>query len=485
MTETNHSHKARREIAYCAALFVLAVFIALVGIMLLHLKWEVITVARVVVPAVAAVYTLFLVLYLYLRKELRHLYDSLQCSRLKGCLLTYTVVGFNILVCCAVYGLYSPYAMPIAAVALILTVMLKERIGFVATTISALCVIFLILAHGNYYDDDPLNAHNLLGTLFGYVSAIFMMYLIWKRFSRFETTWGTLLLAIAITPLACLLAYAEFGNDTARVFEAAAISLLGNVIAVAIFTMAQPVMEIVFRMWSDFKLAEICSFDQPLLKRLREEAPGTFNHALTVANLVESCAIAIGLDPYMARACAYFHDIGKIKNPTFFVENQKDGYNPHDELIPELSAKIITRHTSVGAEMLRAARMPEQVVKAANEHHGDTPVIYFYLKAKGITEGELEINPFRYVGPRPTTKYSAIMMICDICEAMTRAKAPQTVEELEDIVGGVIRDKLTDGQFDDCELTIKDLHAIKMTICDVIPAILHKRIDYNRAKERR
>ena len=295
----------------------------------------------------------------------------------------------------------------------------------------------------------------------------------------------TLLLAIAITHLACLLAYAEFGNDTARVFEAAAISLLGNVIAVAIFTMAQPVMEIVFRMWSDFKLAEICSFDQPLLKRLREEAPGTFNHALTVANLVESCAIAIGLDPYMARACAYFHDIGKIKNPTFFVENQKDGYNPHDELIPELSAKIITRHTSVGAEMLRAARMPEQVVKAANEHHGDTPVIYFYLKAKGITEGELEINPFRYVGPRPTTKYSAIMMICDICEAMTRAKAPQTVEELEDIVGGVIRDKLTDGQFDDCELTIKDMHAIKMTICDVIPAILHKRIDYNRAKERR
>lgn len=481
----SEKNKIRFDIAYLAVLLVVAAGVGVLGLMLLRMDWRVLTDIRSVIGGIVGLYVLFVLQYLYLRKELAYSFDRLQVSRLRGCLLTYLVVSGVILAGCLVYGIFDAYAMPIAASALLLTILLRERIGFVGTVVTALSVLVLILAEHAVYPDTVTIMHSVLGVIFGFISGIFMLFLIWKNYSRLRVTWGTILLSMAMTPIAWIFAWMEYGTGVFRILEAGGIALLGNAAAIAIFTILQPILEIIFRVWSDFKLAEICSFHQPLLKQLREEAPGTFNHALTVANLVESCAMAIGLDPYMARACAYFHDIGKIKNPSFFVENQKDGYNPHDELIPEMSAKIITRHTGAGAEILRAARMPEQVIKAANEHHGDTPVMYFYLKAKGITEGELEDNQFRYTGPRPTTKYSAIMMICDICEAMTRSKAPDTEEQLEELVGNIIREKLLDGQFDDCSLTLKELHTIKMTICDVIPAILHKRIDYNKAKERR
>ena len=286
-------------------------------------------------------------------------------------------------------------------------------------------------------------------------------------------------------PLTFLLGLVQGISYAKASIELALEAFVGNMISIASFTITLPIYESIFRIWTDFKLAELCSFNQPLLKRLREEASGTFNHSMIVANLAENCAIAIGLNPFMARACAYFHDIGKIKNPRFFVENQTDGYNPHDELIPEVSASMITRHVADGTEILKEYRMPNEVIKAAGEHHGDSPVMYFYLKAKVITEGELDMNEYRYDSDLPTTKYSAIIMICDVCEAMIRSKAPNSEEELDEMIGGIIKDKMLDGQFDNCDLTIHDMVVIKQTICNIIPTMLHKRIDYNKAKDRR
>lgn len=168
-----------------------------------------------------------------------------------------------------------------------------------------------------------------------------------------------------------------------------------------------------------------------------------------------------------------------------FVENQKDGYNPHDELIPEVSASMIIRHTSQGVDILKKAKMPLTVINAAAEHHGDSEVQYFYLKAQVITEGKLDDEKYCYDGPRPTSKYSAMLMICDSIEAISRAKTFIDSEDLEQTVGGVIKDRLLDGQFDNCDITMLDLRIIKETICQVLPANMHSRIDYNKAKENR
>ena len=237
------------------------------------------------------------------------------------------------------------------------------------------------------------------------------------------------------------------------------------------------------RIWTDFKLAEVCGLNQPVLRKMSEDAPGTFNHSLTVANLAENCAIAIGLDPYMARACAYYHDIGKMNDPLYFSENQT-GYNPHDDLIPEVSVAKIRRHTRDGYEQLRKMRFPDEVCNAALEHHGDSPIMYFYTKATKLG-GNVDIADFRYDCPTPTTKYSVIIMICDICESMTRAVQPESEEALEKSVDKVIKDKMADGQFENVDITLKELDKIKNTIVKVIPGMLHKRIDYAKAKEER
>ena len=218
---------------------------------------------------------------------------------------------------------------------------------------------------------------------------------------------------------------------------------------------------------------------------MREKAPGTLSHSLTVSILAENAAIAIGLNPFMARACAMYHDVGKVKNPQFFVENLDGGYNPHDDLIIDVSVKIITGHPEEGAEILRAKRMPDTIIKAALEHHGDSTLMFFYLKAKGITEGDLKTDEYRYSNPKPSTKYSAIIMICDMAEATIRAKKPTTKEELEDIVSNIISGRILDGQFSDCDISLQDLSKIKESICTAMPSMLHQRIDYNKAKERR
>lgn len=187
----------------------------------------------------------------------------------------------------------------------------------------------------------------------------------------------------------------------------------------------------------------------------------------------------------MARACAYFHDVGKMKHPEYFTENQKDGKNPHDDLIPEVSVNMITNHVKDGVAILKENHMPDTIIKAAFEHHGDATVPYFYMKAQSITEEQLSNYTYRYNARKPTTKYSALVMICDMCEAILRAKPTDNYEQMRAVVDNVINSKLKEGQFDDCTLTVRDFAIIRDTICDVIPSTLHKRIDYDKAKERR
>lgn len=439
---------------------------------------------KLVLPIGVGVCVLFYAVYFYvdyiLSKDL-----VLECSVTKGLVLTYSTIFLTIVFNCICVGYFSEYALPIAFVALTVTLLLKQRIGIMATIMTCLATVLICVPTFSLYQQNDKIVLFSLGIILNTLSGIIMIYLIRSGYNRFKLSLGAILIALSMTIMSFVtsMTVAEWTYSVGLKFALSC--FIGNIIAISLFTLILPLYEYVFCIWTQFKLAEICSISNPLLMELKEKASGTFNHCLTVANLAENCAKAIGIDPFMARACAYYHDIGKIKNSEYFVENQEDGFNPHDDLIPEVSAQIIIAHAQEGYDILTKQRMPKEVIKTALEHHGDSTVMYFYTQAKKITEEDLPMDNYRYPGPRPTSKYSAIIMLCDVCEALTRAKAPDSVKELEEKVSEVIRAKLMDGQFNECELTIKDLEKIKSTICELVPAILHKRIDYNKAKEQR
>lgn len=401
-----------------------------------------------------------------------------------ACGIAFVTIVITTLTSCVTSKYINGYALTFLFAMLLCSCLINKKAGFVVSIAS---IFTFLLTRVAVYDIDKSNVFDIdliLSINIAFISILITMVILKKNFTRFKLVGVSIIISVILAVIT-LLTVLIIHEDVAVVFTLAGYQLAGSVIAVALFCATLPIFEVTFHSWTDFRLAEICSFNNPLIRRLSEEAPGTYTHSIAVANLMENCAVALNLNPFMARACGYYHDIGKLSRPQMFVENQKDGYNPHDELIPEVSASMIIQHTSQGVEILKKARMPLTVINAAAEHHGDSEVQYFYLKAQVITEGKLDDEKYCYDGPRPTNKYSAMLMICDSIEAISRAKTFTDAEDLERTVGGVIKDRLLDGQFDNCDITMLDLRLIKETICQVLPANMHSRIDYNKAKENR
>lgn len=242
-----------------------------------------------------------------------------------------------------------------------------------------------------------------------------------------------------------------------------------------------PVIENIFNITTDFKLVELTNHKAPLIRRLSIEAPGTFNHCLAVANFAEICANSIGENPYLARACAYYHDVGKLNNAIYFTENQA-GFNPHDELLPEVSAEIIRQHTTDGYELCKRQRIPEEVAKITIEHHGTLPIMYFYNKAKSLTDGEVDMDEYCYHGEIPTGKIGAIIMICDSAEAAIRAMDNPDGERVDKLLKAMIDERLRLGQFDNCDITMQELNTLRAAIVGAYGGLFHKRIKYNNGR---
>ncbi len=241
--------------------------------------------------------------------------------------------------------------------------------------------------------------------------------------------------------------------------------------------MLQPIYESVFGILSNSKLNELIDHSAPLIKRLIDEAPGTFNHCQAVASYAETCAIAIGENPNLAKACAYYHDIGKLGNPKYFSENQ-GATNLHDGLLPEVSAEIIRKHTTDGYELCKANRIPAEICEVTVQHHGTLPMAVFYYKAKNLTDSDVDEYDYCYHGQTPVGKIAAILMICDAAEAAIRSKGKISSEEVEKMVGNIIADRIAKKQFDNCTITLKDLNVIKNTIVDIYGGHVHKRVKY-------
>ena len=470
-------------VAYLAIIYVVSFFMTVLSVACIAKDFTVFSNYKVYMPLSIMVFCILSTLYFYIDKLDD---DTVECiSKLKKCLICYSTIFISVIVSCILYSYFTPGAIVTSFVTMMVTVLINRKLGIFSTFVSIGVMLAIVMTSTYVLDIESYNIDMIGGLLISLIMCLFMTFLVGKEYSRLRLTWGTILIALATTPLAGLYSILGHGISFETIGNAILDRLIGSMLAVAIFIVFLPLYESIFAVWTNFKLAEVCSPSQPLLKELKQKAPGTYNHCVNVANLVESCAIAIDLNPYMARACAYFHDVGKINHPEYFTENQKDGRNPHDDLIPEVSVNMITGHVKDGVEILKKHHMPETVIRAAYEHHGDATVSYFYIKAQSITEEQLSNYTYRYNADKPSTKYSALVMICDMCEAIVRAKPPADYDGLKAIVNNVITAKLNEGQFDNCMLTVRDFSIIKETICEVAMATMHKRIDYDKAKERR
>ncbi len=390
------------------------------------------------------------------------------------------VVAMTYIACMATVHFFSVYIMPIALVSLILLVLTNRRTSLIATICVALFMLISFISTDML--ENKFNVYTVVASIISnLVAAVSINLLASKHYTRLKFMIMSAVAGLMSIPFVVISALA-IGDLSINILYDVAWSYGGTVAAVIVSLPFCAIFEGIFNIADDFKLNELTALSHPLLKRLASEAPGTFNHSLVVGNLAEACAEAIGENPHLARCAAYYHDVGKLKAPVYFSENQST-YNPHDELIPEVSVSMITSHTLFGEILAKQYRLPTEIIAICREHHGTTPVGYFYRKALSLTEeGDLPSIDYTYSGPKPQSKVAAIIMIADTIEAACRAYMPDTKEEFEGRINKLVDEKLSLGQFDECPITIKEISTIKATIIDVLPSIHHSRVSYEKRK---
>ena len=373
----------------------------------------------------------------------------------------------------ALFHLYfSAYFVPMAFVPILLSVLLGSRAGFASVGPMAILTSGLAAGNGSTYLYEMIML--LVMSLSGGICAV--------RFIKSHPQRIRLLLAggiSAVTNAIVIVAIRWMTSTETNDMISNALWAMGGGILSSVFAMAlQPVFEAMFHLATPSKLLELCNPNQPLLRRLQLEAPGTYHHALIVSNLSEAAAEKIGANPYLARAAGYYHDIGKLKRPQYFKENQM-GENLHDKLDPYVSSAILTSHTKDGYQMALQQRMPQEVADIILQHHGDTPVMFFYHKALQMSNGSpVDMKEFRYEGPRPNTREAAIVMLADTIEAAVRSMHDPTPKSINQFIERLIRGKLEDGQLSDSPLTLRDIDDICSAFTGVLMGVFHERIEY-------
>jgi putative nucleotidyltransferase with HDIG domain len=258
-----------------------------------------------------------------------------------------------------------------------------------------------------------------------------------------------------------------------------AFGILGGVTSGILTTGFAPVAEMVFAFTTDIKLLELANLDRPILRKLMLEAPGTYHHSVIVGSLVEAAATPVGANPLLAKVSGYYHDIGKISKPLYFIENQVAGKNKHDKLAPSMSSLILTAHVKDGVETAKRHRLGSAIADIIQQHHGTNLITYFYDKAKKLMGPDaVNVEHFRYPGPKPQTKEAGLVLLADAIEAASRTLENPTPRRMKGLVQKIINNILLDGQLDECELTLKDLNSIGESFNKTLNGIYHHRIEY-------
>ncbi len=381
------------------------------------------------------------------------------------------------------------YARPVALVALLVFVLVGRREAIFMNIVSAL-LMFVVDTFTGSSSAHPYEYYSSL--LISFSAGMIAIFFCNRAKTRFAVVGIGILIVLPIDFIIFLLEVSTLvdsavdvtGSAFQRIMARMGFGLFGGVMSAVLFLFLLPVFEIIFNCLTAFRLRELTSSDAKMLKKLKQEAPGTYNHVVMVAQLAEACAAAIGEDVDYARAAALYHDVGKLHNPEHFTENQGD-YNLHDELTPELSADIIRSHAYDGYSLIKSNHLPEFLADVALQHHGTMPIRYFYAKALKLTDGELNIEDFSYLGPKPQTKVAAIVMIADAAEAAVRATGSRSPEATEKAIRAVIEERMDLEQFAECDITMADLTKIRQALVDTLSGVYHHRIKYPNIKYRR
>lgn len=387
--------------------------------------------------------------------------------------VSYVVIHFTM----QVNYCFAPFAMCILILAQLVGLKLAVYVN-----ISQLLTFFI----SQYVFESYMTHAESLLCLFLGLATITVVMLCEKRHKDRVSYLATALKVAAVGVLVVTTFYFIFDDtgdfDWITYTRNASMACLGGIFDIMATFLLVPLVERIFNITTNFRLAELANTNHPLLVRLLKEAPGTFSHSLTVANYAEACAMAIGENTYLARAAGCYHDIGKLQNPMYFSENQADGYNPHNEIAPEISISFLKNHVSYGVSLARAYKLPPEIESAIVEHHGTFVMKFFYLKAKKYTEGELPVTEYCYDGPAPVSKINGILMIADSCEATLRSLSVSDKNTAEKVVDNIVDERMSFGQFDNSELSMKEIDIIKQTIISTYLGTKHERVKYPELK---
>jgi len=361
------------------------------------------------------------------------------------------------------------WAIPVSAGAMLLTLLANGRVATVASA-SAAVVYGMVLGW---------NAQAMIFAMISSFAAIYGISTYQKRTAILKASvWVGLVNASVVFALKCV--QNGFNPAAAGVYEMA-MAGLGGVLAAPVVSVILPMLEWLFNVLTDIRLLELSNLDNPLLRRLSLEAPGTYNHSIIVGTLAEQAAEDIAAHALLCRVAAYYHDIGKMLKPEYFVENMRDGVNRHDKLSPRMSSLIIASHVKEGLRLAEEYNLPRQIRDIIPQHHGTRLITYFYRKAKRREDPnipQIQETDYRYPGPRPQTKEAAIFMMADSVEAAARSVDIPTPAKFEEVINKVTNAIMLDHQFDECDLTFSDLEKIRSSFLKTLSAVHHHRISY-------
>ncbi len=374
--------------------------------------------------------------------------------------------------------LYLAYMLPIAAAPMLIAALLDAGLALFTAALLAVVATFA----GFYMPDarqslstGPMESLQMVTTILltGFVGVFAVRNA--ERMNNYASAGaGVGLMTIVSLFAFWLLLPDKDGIDLIWILGA---GVVAGVASVVITMGGAYVLGAVFGVATRVQLMELAQLSHPLLRQLQEKAPGTFHHSVIVGNLAERAADLTGADALLVRVGCYFHDIGKIAKPGYYIENQMGGQNPHDRLDPAASAKMVSEHVRAGLRITGKHRIPSKVRAFIPEHHGTRLVTYFYRKA-ALEDPNADAEKFRYPGPKPQTKETAIVMLADSVEAVVRSSKDRSHERIDELVDGVIRERFNEGQLDESDLTMRDLKVIAESFKATLRGIYHERIEY-------
>ena len=361
------------------------------------------------------------------------------------------------------------FAIPFAACALALSLLIGSQVALVAALMSALLVGFI-------------SPHDLAISAFAFAGSVVAIYSV----QRYRTRNAVMVAAAAVAGVNAVMGAAATliaNNDWTwkSVLGGLVFGIIGAALTAGVASFAIPIYESAFDILTDLKLLELSNADNPLLRQLAIRTPGTSYHSFMVGVLAEEAAKAIGANALLARTACLYHDIGKLAAPNMYIENQKGGPNPHDKVSPLDSVRVITGHVRRGIEMATEADLPPQIINFIPQHHGTRVLAYFYHKAKAQAEargGHVNMEDFRYPGPKPQSKEAVILMLGDGAEASVRSLEEHTPENIRAIVKKIVDSVVADGQLDESTVTMRELTTIRESLINTLINIYHQRISY-------